>query len=145
MTSATTLETPAQVLVFSLAEEAYCVGIEWIDEIVKAEAVSPIPDTARMVEGVMDLRGATTTIIDPAVPFDVTGSADDQQVIVFETEAERNIGWLVDSADRVRDLENPDRKAVEDNRYVNGIVQANDEFILWVDPTEVNDQLASTA
>lgn len=139
------VEPPAQVLVFSLADEEYCVGIDWIDEIVKAEAVRPIPDTPRMVDGVMDLRGETTTIVDPTVPFGVTGSAADQQVIIFETDSERSVGWLVDYADRVRDFENPDLEAVEDNRYINGIVQANDEFILWVDPTQVNEQIASVA
>ncbi|WP_158855424.1 chemotaxis protein CheW [Halorhabdus sp. CUG00001] len=138
------VEPPAQVLVFSLADEEYCVGVDWIDEIVKAEAVRPIPDTPRMVDGVMDRRGETTTIVDLTVPFGVTRSADEQQVIVFETDNDRSVGWLVDYADRVRDFENPDLESVEDNRYINGIVQANDKFIFWVDPTQVNDQLAST-
>ena len=138
------VEIPEQVLVFSLAEEKYCVGIDWIDEIVNAEAVRPVPDTPRMVDGVMNLRGATTTIVDPTVPLAVTGADDDQQVIIFETDSDRNVGWLVDSADRVDDFENPDLEPVEDNRFINGIVQANDEFILWVDPTQVNDQVTSS-
>ena len=87
-----TVEMPEQVLVFSLGDEDFCVGIGWIDEIVKAEAVSPVPDMPPMVEGVMDLRGQTTTIVDPKVTFGLERADDDQQVIIFDTDDETSVG-----------------------------------------------------
>lgn len=134
-------ETPDQVLVFALGDDDFCVGIEWVDEIVKPEAVSPLPDMPSMVEGVMDLRGETTTIIDPKVTFGIAETTDDQQVIIFDTGGETSVGWLVDYAYRVRDFENPEIEPVEDNRYIAGILKDDDTFTLWVNPNRVNSQV----
>lgn len=144
MAPATTVETPSQVLVFALGEERYCVGIDQVNEIVTAKTISPVPDSPRMVEGVMDLRGVTTTIVDPTVPFGVNGSVDQRQVIVFEADDHRRVGWLVDQCDRVREFENPDVEPVEDNQNITGILNAEDEFVFWVDPRVVNEEVTSS-
>jgi len=133
-------ETPDQVLVFALGDD-FCVGIEWIDEIVKPEEVSPVPDMPSIVEGVMNLRGETTTIIDPKITFGMAETSDNQQVIIFDTDDETSVGWLVDYTYRVRDFENAEIEPVEDNRYIEGILKGNDGFTLWVNPDRVNSQV----
>lgn len=136
-----TVEMPDQVLVFALGEDDFCVGIEWVDEIVKPEEVSSVPDMPPMVEGVMDLRGKTTTIVDPKVTFGIPETDDNQQVIIFDTDGETSVGWLVDYAYRVRDFEDPELEAVQDNRYIEGILKDGDDFTLWVNPGRLNSEI----
>lgn len=63
-------DTETQVLEFTLGEEQYCVTIEAVNEIVKAAEVTPMPDTPPAVIGMMDLRGKTTTIVNPKPVFE---------------------------------------------------------------------------
>jgi purine-binding chemotaxis protein CheW len=135
------VETPDQVLVFALGDEDFCVGIKWVDEIVKEDEVSPVPDMPPMVEGMMDLRGQTTTIIDPKISFGIGQTKEDQQVIIFDTDDETNVGWLVDYAYRVETVQNPEVEPVEDNQYINGVLKDDGKFTLWVDPNNVNSQI----
>ncbi|AWB26322.1 chemotaxis protein CheW [Halococcoides cellulosivorans] len=144
MSPAATLEPPSQVLVFALGDERYCVGIDQVEEIVATQPISPVPDSPRMVEGVMDLRGTTTTIVDPTVPFGVTGPVDQRQVIVFEADDQRRIGWLVDHGERVREFESPDVEPAEDTQQITGILNADEEFLFWVDPDPINSQIANS-
>lgn len=136
MTAATTMQTPEQVLEFALGDGHYCVGIETIDEIVKPEELTELPDTPRQVAGVMDLRGETTTVLDPSLILDVTAAGSDQQVVIFDDE--ERIGWLVDRVHSVRDLTDVELEPVADNRYVEGLISDGDRFTIWVDSESVN-------
>ncbi|MFC7194669.1 chemotaxis protein CheW [Halosimplex aquaticum] len=60
-----------RVLEFALGDEQYCLDIEYVEEIVKRETVTRVPNTADCVEGVVDLRGQITTILDPKVLLDI--------------------------------------------------------------------------
>jgi len=62
-------------------------------------------------------------------------------VIIFDTDDETSVGWLVDYTYRVRDFENAEIEPVEDNRYIEGILKGNDGFTLWVNPDRVNSQV----
>jgi purine-binding chemotaxis protein CheW len=130
---------PEQVLEFTLGEERYCLDIEMVDEIVKPGEVTVLPDVPPDVVGMMDLRGETTTLIDPAVTLGVDTTPDSQRVIVFDTDGEERLGWLVD---QVRSVVELDASVVEpgiDSEYVEGLVTGGDQFVLWLDPDQVND------
>lgn len=133
------VEQPAQVLEFALGEQRYCVGIDAVDEIVSPDAITDLPDTPPQVEGVMDLRGETTTIVDPKVVFGRPATDDDSHVVVFDGDSDRDrrLGWLVDRVHRVTGLPDVEVDPVADNEYLNGVVNA-DPFVLWVDTDRVN-------
>jgi purine-binding chemotaxis protein CheW len=134
---------PDQILVFTIGENRFGVAISDIDEIVKAGDVSPVPDTPPMVEGVMNLRGETTTIIEPTVVFGLEQSESDRRVIIYDDDGEdTKVGWLVDQVHQVRDLADPEVEPARDSEYVNGILKQDDQFTLWVDPDLVNNQLS---
>jgi purine-binding chemotaxis protein CheW len=134
-------DLPEQVLEFSLGEDRYCVDIGAVDEIVRPDEMTTLPDSPPAVEGVMDLRGATTTIVNPRLVFGVNDGVDGDQVVIFGSggEDDRQIGWLVDRVHRVTDLPEPDREPVADNQFVEGVVSEDESFVLWVDPAEVNE------
>jgi purine-binding chemotaxis protein CheW len=62
-----------QLLEFGLGDESYCLDIGYVDEIVDAGELTRIPNSPPHVEGVMDLRGRTTAIVDPRKLFDIDG------------------------------------------------------------------------
>jgi purine-binding chemotaxis protein CheW len=132
------LDTPSQVLEFTLGDERYCVGIDAVEEIVKRKSVTPLPDTPQHIVGMMDLRGETTTIVNPKLVLETGNSDGEQFVVIFQDGDGSQIGWLVDEVHEVATLPAPDVEPAEDNAYVNGIVSEDDEFTVWIDPARVN-------
>ncbi|MFB9806318.1 chemotaxis protein CheW [Haladaptatus pallidirubidus] len=54
-----------QVVEFRLGDDICAINIDQVDSIVEVKRVTRIPRTSDSIEGVMDLRGETTAIIDP--------------------------------------------------------------------------------
>lgn len=130
------------VLEFDLGVDRYAVDISSVDEIVDREELTSIPNTPPHVEGVMDLRGETTTIVNPRTLFDVEAGdgATGQRIVVFEDladDADRTIGWLVDEVYQVNrvDLDHLDSDVAEG--AVEGVIRRDDEFVIWVAPEKV--------
>jgi len=133
-----------QVLEFELGEERYCVSIDYVTEIVDVGDLTEVPNSPGHVEGVMDLRGRTTSIIDPKVVFDIAGDGEAQRIIVFEpdiVEDQGAAGWLVDEVFQVVqiDPEDLDTSPSEDDEAIRGVVKRGDgEFVIWVDPQAIH-------
>lgn len=133
-----------QVLEFKLGEETYCVSIDYVTEIVDVGELTSVPNSPPHVEGVMDLRGRTTSIIDPKVVFDIGDEGEAARIIVFDPEIAGDdqgaVGWLVDEVYQVSqvDPENVDRSPTsEEVRSIKGVVKRDGAFIIWVDPTAI--------
>ncbi|QCC52869.1 chemotaxis protein CheW [Halapricum salinum] len=133
-----------QVLEFELGEETYCVSIDYVTEIVDVGELTSVPNSPPHVEGVMDLRGRTTSIIDPKVVFDIGDEGEAARIIVFDPEIAGDdqgaVGWLVDEVYQVSQVDpgNVDRSPTsEDVRSIKGVVKRDGEFIIWVDPTAI--------
>ncbi|WP_266077814.1 chemotaxis protein CheW [Haladaptatus caseinilyticus] len=128
-----------QVLVFRLENKRYCVDIAHIDEIVDRHEVTTLPDSPRHVEGVMDLRGATTTIVNPKTVLGLNDSVTGNRVVVFETEDERRIGWLIDEVNQVVSVDETEFDDSVESKSVHGVIRQNDEFVIWVKPSAINN------
>jgi len=130
---------PTQVLEFKLGDGTYCVDIDVIDEIVDAGELTPIPNSEPHVEGVMDLRGRTTTIINPNTVFNNGEDGAKDRIIVLDpdhTASDSTVGWIVDEVYQVRDVrpEMLDEAATAGDEHVIGIVKADSGFVVWVSP-----------
>ena len=128
-----------QVLEFGLGAESYCLDIAYVDEIVDAGELTRIPNSPPHVEGVMDLRGRTTSIIDPKTVFDIDDDGDRSRIVVFdpETTGEKGaIGWVVDEVYQVVEVtdDDVDETTLADEESIRGIVKREDRFVVWVDP-----------
>lgn len=137
--------TNGQVLEFRLGEETYCVSIDYVTEIVDVGNLTTVPNAPRHVEGVMDLRGRTTSIVDPKVVFNLQGDADDaSRIIVFDPDIVENqsaAGWLVDEVNQVVQVHQADvdRAPAQDDESIHGVIkQEAGEFVIWVDPKAVH-------
>jgi len=136
--------TEQQVLEFTLNDDQYCTGIEHVSEIVRrsGDDLRSLPDAPPHVEGVMDLRGDVTTIVDPRIvlSLDMAAKGDRDIVIVFAdegTDGESN-GWAVDDVMRVSTI---NTEAVEktDDETTKGIITREEGFLVWTAPEAITE------
>jgi len=130
---------PTKVLEFGLGDGTYCLDIGVIDEIVDAGELTRIPNSPEHVEGVMDLRGRTTTIVDPKTLFAIEEDGPRERIVVFdddEIDEGGTVGWMVDEVFQVRDVapEDVDQGTTVEDEGVRGIVKSDDRFVVWVSP-----------
>jgi len=135
-----------RVLEFTLHDEHYCLDIQYIEEIVKEETITRVPNTPEFVEGVVDLRGQITTILNPKVAIDKPEAEAGELIVVFDSDAfddQGHIGWVVDDVRQVSlisaaDINEP--PIAED--HVNGVIdrEDDDEFVVWTSPDLVFDE-----
>ena len=138
-------ETNGQVLEFELGDETYCVSIDYVTEIVDVGELTKVPNSPDHVEGVMDLRGRTTSIVNPKVVFDIDEEGrDSERIIVYDPEITDNAGaagWLVDEVKQVVqvDTDNVDQSPAQDKESIKGVIkQGEGDFVIWVDPQRVH-------
>jgi|SRR6056297_293317 len=134
-----------QVLEFGLGDETYCLDIDVIDEIVDAGQLTRIPNSPPQVEGVMDLRGRTTSIINPKTVFEIDQDGERNRIIVFDPDSigdQGTIGWIVDEVFQVTNItsDDVDETTTANDENVHGIVKGDDKFVVWVDPDIVGEQ-----
>lgn len=136
--------TTGQVLEFKLGDETYCVSIGYVTEIVDVGELTQVPNAPAHVEGVMDLRGRTTSIIDPKTVFGIRGdTGDGKRIIVFDPEIVQDrsaAGWLVDEVYQVVQVspDQIDQSPANDSGSIRGVVKRKDDFVIWVDPAVVH-------
>jgi purine-binding chemotaxis protein CheW len=136
-------DTNGQVLEFKLGEETYCVSIDHVTEIVDVGEVTKVPNSPPHVEGVMDLRGRTTSIVEPKVVFGIDADTDPKRIIVFDPDIIANqgaAGWLVDEVFQVVQVDDTelDTSPAEDDESIRGVVKREDDFVIWVNPAVVH-------
>ncbi|WP_423744561.1 chemotaxis protein CheW (plasmid) [Haladaptatus sp. SPP-AMP-3] len=138
-----------QVVEFRLGEDVCAIDIEQVDSIVEVKKVTRIPRTQDSIEGVMDLRGETTAIIDPKEFLSVASDERGNDVLVLDRpDDKQKIGIRVDEVldvtthapehiDTSDELENLDTRGIRD-QIARGIIKRPDDengldLIIWVD------------
>ena len=121
------------VLEFSLGDGRYCIDITHVDEIVDAsEDVTPVPNADPQVVGVVDLRGETTTIVDPTVSLDLDTETDGRRIVVL-SEFD-STGLLIDDVHQVLDVEDDEVDTANASESTRGVIRRDDRFVVWVEP-----------
>ncbi|RCU48561.1 chemotaxis protein CheW [Haloplanus salinus] len=130
-----------QLLEFELGDGTYAVDIAHVAEIVDVNELTVVPNSPPHVEGVMDLRGKTTTIVDPTVVFGIDGEGARKRIVVFDRERTadgKSVGWIVDEVEQVVEVARDDVESspVDDgDDAVRGVIKREDDFVIWVRPT----------
>jgi purine-binding chemotaxis protein CheW len=132
-------EEQVRVLEFELGDERYCLDISYVEEIVETDGITRVPNSPPFVEGVVDLRGKVTALIDPKEPLDIDdGDADRQLIVVFDPEQieeQGHLGWVVDDVTQVTPVSPSDlRDAPVDRDYINGVLKRDGDFVVWTTP-----------
>ncbi|OUJ18924.1 Chemotaxis signal transduction protein [Methanonatronarchaeum thermophilum] len=143
-----------QVLEFSLGNQDYCVDIFDVTEIVEGGKITPLPKTSEHIEGVIDLRGQTTTVINPKKILGIEEKGEKD--IIKENGVTKNLiimlkpdliedkgrmAWLVTNVEKVNTIkkERFESKIAANTRMYKGIIknEDNDKFRIWLDPKEM--------
>ena len=121
------------VLEFSLGDGRYCIDISHVDEIVDAPGdITPIPNSPAHVVGVVDLRGETTTIVDPTVKLDIEAETTGTRIIVL-SDADRT-GLLIDDVHQVEEVDPDAIDTSAATETTKGVIRREDRFVIWVEP-----------
>jgi purine-binding chemotaxis protein CheW len=92
-------ERTVQVVEFALGDERFALDVGVVDSIVELSGSTRVPRTSEAIDGVMDLRGEITAIIDPRVYLDIEIEevAREQQVLVLDQSMDKQkLGIRVD-------------------------------------------------
>lgn len=132
-------ESVYHVLEFAIGGKQYSVELEHVDEIVTNDAtITAIPTADEAVDGVVDLRGRTTTVVDPRIPLDLSTDASTKYVIVFESD-DHPIGWRIEDVHQVESIPIDQLDETVAAGPVAGVFKTGDEFTVLVDPRPIND------
>lgn len=131
-----------QVLEFKLEDEVYCVDIAYISEIVDRTDLTTVPGAPRHVEGVIDLRGRTTTITNPKTALGIPTTEDGKRIVIFNAERLGDgtaTGWIVDEVYQVMriSMDDVDESPFTDDETVRGVVKRDGQLLIWIDPERV--------
>ncbi len=140
--------TTIQVAIFKLGDERYGVETSQVKEIIRVEEITSIPNAPDYVEGVINLRGQITTIINLRRRFGMEPKPidNDTRIIVFEHNGS-TIGMMVDTVTEVRYLAKKDIEELpnivtnrSESKFLTGVGKLPDGLLILVDLEKVMEK-----
>lgn len=162
MSETTTVEPPADVqdvapvhdhrqrsnlVSFEVANDTYGVDIKDVREIRAWSGVTPLPNTADFIRGVMNLRGAVIPIVDLRARFGqgMTQATDTHVVVVVAIES-KWVGLLVDAVSDIVDVTDADIQPSADFSFsqsqgdvLRGVAAMDDTMVALVNTQSLLD------
>ncbi|AOT72697.1 chemotaxis protein CheW [Geosporobacter ferrireducens] len=129
-----------QYVIFRLGKEEYGVEIVNVKEICEYKESVKVPNTPRFVDGIINLRGDITPIINLKKRFNLPeGDVNSDTRIIVININNRQVGFIVDEASQVlriteEDIEPaPELVAGIEKKYIIGVGKLADRIILLLD------------
>lgn len=133
-----------QLVSFKLGKGTFALRVGQVREIGKVQDITTIPKMPDYVEGVMNLRGQITTVIDLKKRFNISSEVSkdrsaQSRIIVAEI-GENQLGIIVDSVEDVmripRSSISPPPKTLTndvDTSFLTGICKLEDKLVMLLD------------
>jgi purine-binding chemotaxis protein CheW len=129
-----------QVVVFNLGAEQFGVSISSVENIVKMQHITRMPQTPHFVEGVTNLRGKIIPVIDLRKRFNLTSEevTRDTRIIVYNVN-NTEVGMVVDGVSEVLTIADsmieppPALVSSIDTSFITGIAKVDDRLIILLD------------
>lgn len=126
-----------KVIVFKLGEEEYGIEVDKVQTIERMLPITRVPKTYSFVKGVINLRGVVIPVIDLRGRFGLPEAEfTDQSRIIIVVANEMEVGFIVDSANDVIDLNSdtidspPDVVGGVKAKYLQGVARISDNRLL---------------
>ncbi len=132
-----------QLVIFNMGDEEYGVDIQDVCEIIKLTEITKVPKAPTFIEGVINLRGQITPIMDLrkrlGLPVtETTGDNDGMRVIISEFGGS-TAGMIVDSVTEVLRL--PEKQidsassisTVSEGEVIKGVGKIDDRLLILLD------------
>ncbi|EHQ90631.1 chemotaxis protein CheW [Desulfosporosinus youngiae] len=132
-----------QVVVFKLNDQEFAFHIQSVKEIIKLTAITHVPNAQEFVQGIINLRGMVTPIINLSEKFGfkekpITGHS---RIIILNI-FENTVGVMVDSVTEVLMFKDEDILAPGDEplvveTFIDGIGMLADRLLIILKPEEI--------
>ena len=133
-----------QIVVLDLGGEAYGVEIGRVEEIIRMQAITRIPNGPAFIEGVTNLRGRVIPVLDLRKRFGLTASESTRRsrIVVGEL-GEHTVGLVVDGVSEVllvssESVEPPSTLVTSaDSAFLRGVAKLDERLILLLDLSRI--------
>ena len=134
-----------QVVVFRLGSEEYGADISQIREIIRVGEITTIPHAPPDVDGVINLRGNITTVVNLRKRLGMEERAIDgnSRIIVAEVGG-KTLGFMVDNVSEVKYIAGAQIEPMssvladsQDNSYILGICKLKDHLLILINLRKV--------
>lgn len=126
-----------KVIVFKLGHEEYGIDVDKVQTIEHMMPITRVPKTYSFVKGVINLRGVVIPVIDLRGRFGLPETEyTDQTRIIIVSANEMEVGFIVDSANDVIDLNTdlidspPDVVGGIKAKYLHGVARISEDRLL---------------
>ncbi|MCM1136340.1 MAG: chemotaxis protein CheW [Clostridium sp.] len=143
-------EQEGKYMTFKSGNEYFGLGIQYVNEIIKFQSVTAIPETEDYIKGLINLRGKVIPVIDVRLRFKQPAlEYNDRTCIIVINVKSMMVGLIVEQIAEVVEIKDenilppPSIGRVEKahNKYVYGIGKVGDTVKLLLDPDKLlNDQ-----
>jgi len=128
-----------QLVSFHLGGEEFGLDILRVQEIIRIQPLTRVPNSPDFIAGVMNLRGRIIPVVALRRRFGMEQSAPDKQtrIVVVETEG-AVLGFIVDAVSEVlripsATIEPPPRVGKVEREYVSGVGKLDDRLLILLD------------
>lgn len=133
-----------QVVIFALDNNHYGVHILEVQEIIKYQEITKLPNTPYFVEGIVNLRGKIIPVMDLRKRFGLESMEinENWKILILKTE-EFSFGIMVDNISEVERLpvsiieEPPAVVSGIKGKYINGIAKTDKRLLILLDVDKI--------
>lgn len=124
-----------QYIILRFDSEQYGIDISYIDNIVRLQPITRVPNTQPYFMGVINLRGEIIPVMNMRKKFDLPPkeNTNASRILILKLEGNAKIGILVDEAKEVVTLTEDSIEKISDSSeqrtYLTGIGKHNDSLI----------------
>lgn len=138
-----------QYIVIRIGDEQYGIDIAFVDNILRMQSITRVPDTQNYFKGVINLRGEVVPVMSIRIKM---GLDDDEitnksRIIIIKLENNAPIGIIVDEVKEVVTLDESNIDTVSSNSkkaetsYINGVGKIDGQLISLLElSTVINEK-----
>lgn len=134
-----------QYIVIGIGDEQYGIDIKYVDNIVRMQKITRVPNVQYYFDGVINLRGEVVPVMSlrRKVGLEDVEETNKSRIIIIKMENNAPIGIVVDAVKEVVTLQVDKIEPVSKNSkngkavYINGIGKSGDSLISLLDLTAV--------
>ncbi|GAK55818.1 CheW protein [Candidatus Vecturithrix granuli] len=134
-----------QLVSFLLGEEEFGADILMVQEIIRMQPITRVPNAPHFVEGVINLRGKVIPIVDLRKRLHIDGITDKKKMRVIVVEVDTKMtGFIVDAVSQVlripkSTIEPPPSIVIAgiDSEYITGVSKLGEKLLILLDFSKI--------
>ena len=136
-------EEPLQIVSFRVGQEEFGLDILRVQEIIRHQQLTRVPNSPDYVDGVINLRGKVIPVIAlrKRLGLDYASEGGQTRIVVLEVQ-NTVLGFVVDSVPEVLRIAAsavvaPPRVAKAEREYVSGVARLDDRLLMLLDVDQI--------